>query len=89
MRAKIEEEMIDYEEREEKARLAKEEAEKAEKAKLEALQPDRDKLEAWANEILDMRPPKLESIAAKKIADNMLTTIFQAVNGLLAQSKNL
>uniref|UniRef100_A0A6H2A1U5 Uncharacterized protein n=1 Tax=viral metagenome TaxID=1070528 RepID=A0A6H2A1U5_9ZZZZ len=76
-------------EREEKARLAKEEAEKAEKAKLEALQPDRDKLEAWANEILDMRPPKLESIAAKKIADNMLTTIFQAVNGLLAQSKNL
>ena len=88
-RSKAEQDARERVEREEKARLAKEEAQKAEKARLESLQPDRDKLEAWANEILDMRPPKLESIAAKKIADNMLTTIFQAVNGLLAQSKNL
>jgi len=76
-------------EREARERILMEEAEKAEKVRLESLQPDRDKLEAWANDILDMRPPKLESIEAKKIADNMLTTIFQAVNGLLAQSKNL
>ncbi len=65
-------------EREERERLAKETAEAEEKERLEALKPDKEKLLAYADELLDVGLPVLES----KNAEDVLHVAHLAVSEL-------